>query len=447
MARCSFSRLRCTIARVGHHAPVLTLLMVACSEDGENAKPDAGCESRAVDATRGAVDPALLWSHHVADGQGPSHYNVSLGFQGRYVFSGAPDGGGTMFAVDAGPSPLWKIVVAGGFLVAASATDDVFYGVRMNNGVGAAVHRFRAADAQPVWTYDAALQGFTFADVGLLMGGNSPVATTPDGHVLAVAANSADKLAILFFGVESPTPLGVYRGEEPASVLGTIWLKLTPDGRECMYQADGRFQRVDVATQQVVSSVQMPDVRAVSPDGTLLVRGSTNLLRAYRRIADSYDEQILVEYPQTIAEGTSIFPEAAAVAADNDTVVAVWSREDHRQLTVTAFSLSCGRNPIWAYTLANSEGRLQDLAAAVKISNDSAWVAAGTWGGEDNSHPEFLLFESADPSEPRFVFDTDGSVLALDMTPDGSVIAGGTKATHTNIVGSGGGVFVVSTMQ
>jgi hypothetical protein len=427
---------------------VLVLLMLtACSEDGERAKPDASCADRAADATSGAADPALMWSHHIADVQGPTHYNVSLGFHGRYVFSGAPDGGGTMFAVDEGPSPLWKTVLSGQFLVAAAATDDIFYGVWTNGGVDGAVHRFRAADATPVWTYDPALQGFTFPDIGgLLMGGNSPVATTPDGRILAVAANSEDKLAILFFGVESSTPVGVYRGDEAASVLGTLWLKLTPDGRECLYQADARFHRVDVATQQLVASVPMPDVRAVSPDGTVLVRGSTNLLRAYRRVADSYDEQILVGYPQSIAEGT-VFPEASAVAADNDTVVAVWSHEDQRQLTVTAFSLSCGSSPMWAYTLPKSSGGLQDLAAAVEISDDSEWIAIGTWGGEDNSHPEFLLFHSADPSEPRFTFDTPGSVLALDMTADGSLIAAGTKATHTNVVGSGGGVFVVSTVR
>jgi hypothetical protein len=422
--------------------------LLACSSKPTDV-PAAECE-HVTPAPPEGDPPGLLWNYHREVGEGPEYTTISLGLDTRYALAGS-FAGFTLFEVRDG-AQVWQFFdVDGDYLALAAAQADVFYGMVADADV-ATLHRFGSASNEPLWSFDAKAAGFTFAFPPSTYWNQFPMAVTPDGRVLAVAAAQEDHVALLFFGPDSAEPR-IHLTDIPSLKLPELSLQLTPDGRTCFFlgsnepdRKSNRIYRLDVASLEVEHSFLVAGAQRAtnSLDGSVLVLPNYNLLRAYRWTGETYE--LSLDYSPYV-KGVPGLGSASAVAIlpDNDTLFVAWDHQSQHQISLMSFSLECGDTPLWTYTTPEGTGRFTELAADLKVSPDGAWIALGSWGSEDNSHPEFTLLHASDPMKPAFVLDTPGSVNALDMALDGSLIVGGTKAVHANIISNGGGVFAVAT--
>jgi hypothetical protein len=422
--------------------------MAACSsEPVTNAATQ--CEHVVPDAP-GGDPPGLLWNYHREVGEGPEYTTISLGLDTRYALASSFDGL-TLFDVRDG-AQAWQFFDREAYYVALAAAEaDVFYGMATDADV-ATLYRFSSASNEPIWSFDAKAEGFTFGYPPTTRYNQFPMAVTPDGRVLVVAAAREDRVVLLFFSPDSAEPR-IYSTDAPSLKLPELSLQLTPDGRTCFFLASNepdrksnQAHRLDVETLELRHTFVVTNAERLksSADGSVLVAPGYNFLRTYRWTGEAYEP--LLEYSPYVKGVTGLGSAGAvAILPDNDTLFVAWNHQSQHQISLMAFSLECGDPPLWTYTTPEGTGRFTELAADLKASPDGAWIALGSWGSEDNSHPELTLLHASDPTKPAFVLDTPGSVNALDMALDGSLIVGGTKAVHANIISNGGGVFAVAT--
>lgn len=422
--------------------------LIGCSGPSKSSTDEPFCSLQTDDST--TSDARQLWSHEVAPG--PIRWMVKLGFEERFIFSGTPSGGAAMFEVAGNGAPLWELPFDGEFLVAAARTRDIFYGVSVSPfGEQANVYRFQSSSPDPIWTYDVTAAGFSMNERRGLPN-RSPVATTPDGGLLALPAVSDDQVVILVFSPDGPEPIQVLPTNRPASELNIISIVLTADGDKLFYfyeAADGRvLHRVDRASEELEFTLSLTPgaALAISPDGSVVILGGFGFVSVFRWSGDAYDELWRFRPGDHGIAGVS-YPGAAAIAANREVFAVAWMHEPLTKITTAAFSVDCHGAALWLHTTPESNGDFQDVPSALTISADGSWIALGTWGTQDNVHPEVLLFHQSRPGEVMFGLDTPGSALALDMAQGGDVLALGTKAVHQNVRGNGGGVFAVELLE
>ncbi|MCK5052520.1 MAG: hypothetical protein KAS53_12415 [Candidatus Cloacimonetes bacterium] len=92
--------------------------------------------------------------------------------------------------------------------------------------------------------------------------------------------------------------------------------------------------------------------------------------------------------------------------------------------------------PLWVYE------NVGDEVIDIDLSDDGSLIAVATFGPEDHSSADFLLFHRSS-NIPLFEINTSGSFFTVDMAADGSFCTVGGKAVHARELGCGGLVYNV----
>ena len=397
---------------------------------------DTGQATDAGDAADSQL-PALLWEYHKPNGSPNLRSTMAISNNGSHVFTGGWFGGGKLFKIAGGDgTPVWEVDKPGSFGVAAAKSSDVLYSAwdrKEDNGtlVAFEVSQYSSASATPLWTYDGLAHGYVQHSID----SQGLMATSADGGVLAVAAITLKENAstILFFRKGESQP---YAGHALPSTARQI--RMSDDGAVLVVHYGSDVRRIDAKTATEVTTVSVgsgTDCLGVSADASVFVHGFLKL-KAYKWNGVGYDSQW--EYALDGQSGAG----AAAVADDNDAIIAAWDKSttSSQEGAVTRFSLRQGNVPTWRYDLKPDASKTGQNAAWAAISSTGAWSAVSWWGTEHNTEPEVMVFRDEAPTAPYFGIDLPGSGLAVGMTHDGRYLAAVGKGVHANQSGNGGSV-------
>lgn len=92
--------------------------------------------------------------------------------------------------------------------------------------------------------------------------------------------------------------------------------------------------------------------------------------------------------------------------------------------------------PIWEYWDAG------DMVSYISMSDDGSLIACASWGPEDNSTSDLLIFRRQS-NEPFVELNTPGSMNYVDIAGDGSTCIVAGKAVHKRVFGMGGYAYFV----
>ncbi|MCD4727035.1 MAG: T9SS type A sorting domain-containing protein, partial [Pirellulales bacterium] len=135
--------------------------------------------------------------------------------------------------------------------------------------------------------------------------------------------------------------------------------------------------------------------------------------------------------------GTSVWVGGVAVSADGSTIAAgtLVFLTDGTDGEIYLFNTHSPQ-PVWVYE------HVGDYVVDLDLSADGAILAAASWGPLNHSTPDFFLFRH-NSNIPVFTITTPGSMMALDLSPDGTLCSVGGKAVHARVMGSGGLLYCV----
>lgn len=390
----------------------------------------------------------LLWAYD-SPGQQWLPRDVSLGDRGSQAFFGAgPFGAFTrMFSTyDVNPpAPIWEHldsqpihnlrVASAEFADVHATLHNELSSVPLQHNV--LVRKFTSGSSQPDWTYT-----FPFRTNG------------NDVTALRVSRDGQKIVAIVDDTANSSTSVVVL---SPASnvPLRTIAVTTTGPFQQAQLSADGRRLYLSSALRVLVVDVdqgtvvfnslifqQMYGRPAISADGSCFAYGTQTGYRVYQENAGTY-QQVFVR-----ATPASVVMSKIDISDDGSTLVAAFDEAVAFQtVTVEALDLAASiaaGQPVTTdtYTIG-STSTYDNVASEVQTSSDGSRIAVGVWGDGGGPTPEVSVFARG-TTAPIATYDLPGSVMDLDMSPDGQWLLVGSKAQHYNVLGGGGRLSMLS---
>lgn len=173
-----------------------------------------------------------------------------------------------------------------------------------------------------------------------------------------------------------------------------------------------------------------PDLAISGDGGRVAFSTQTNLWVASRQ-GQTYG--ILHQIPMGPAETCR----KLAMAEDGSLLVAGLGRTSQPS-DVRILALDVETGAVRIDHRVEGEGGLHNLVSGLAVSSDGSRFAVGLWGASSGSPaPKVLTFRS-DVQVPVWTYDLVGSVLDLDLSPDGRWLAVASKGLHATEWGGGG---------
>jgi hypothetical protein len=126
------------------------------------------------------------------------------------------------------------------------------------------------------------------------------------------------------------------------------------------------------------------------------------------------------------------------VSSDGSTIVAGFGIWDFNE-GVTIQALDVPSKTATMSDTAIGAGSLQNIVSSVAVCDDGHHFVVGLWGDEADLVPE-LRFYSRNQSSPVATHNYPGSVMDVDISPDGRRVGVATKAVHANSYAGGGAI-------
>ncbi len=371
---------------------------------------------------------------------------VALGDYGGQVFSTTEGsfGGRTRLhsAYDLNPaSHIWQTVHAGAVRnarVASASQSDLHALLHMlpspnGNGKHVAVVRGYRSDSQEIWSWAFPGDFWIHEMAGLHV--------VPDGSqvIAALYVSQGDHAHVVRLNGNT----GAIQAEGFVPTFGGFNHTLLSADSGTLYIASAfRSTLVSVAQPQSYVSrmtyMQTTPAHAVSRDGSRFYVAGENILKGWQKVGTSYSQ-----FLEVAIDGPGYFPQRLALSADDSTLVAGFILTSNaRDLRVLAWDTASGikRNDHVLVGIGTLSNKMTGLA----ISADGSRFAMGNWGDAVGQLPEIVLFKKGEPT-PYAHFDLPGSVMGLDLSPDGTWLGVARKSVHANVSGSGGAIEVFRT--
>lgn len=318
---------------------------------------------------------------------------------------------------------------------AAAADAPIFAGLHQvaadltNTNRFVTLRVYDSASSAALWQYTSPV----------LVGSNeqAEVLVSDDGArvLLCVYDASTLKTRVSVFSPSSSTPTLEL---ELSTVGAAVAYDLAADGSALALASPNRLQVVDLPSGLVsydLFTFGSPQygALALSGDGSRLAHGSASKFTVLERQGQGAFVELYVHNL-----GAPYFCRRVDLSRDGRVVVAGWHQfgiENGVRLTATeleSFTTTLD-------TELQGGGSYSNLINTLELSADGDRFAVGLWGDEDGSLPEVMAFQS-ETVEPLFVDNLDGSVLALDLSPDGRRLAIAAKSVHATQWGMGGHV-------
>jgi hypothetical protein len=282
----------------------------------------------------------------------------------------------------------------------------------------------------PTWTFDFPSP--------YIVGSNKSVKVSRDGSTIAVGGSWYDQNAQLGYARvyilnADGTQRSVWNGNG-----GVGGVDLSDDGAVCFVTNDNTGRVLNTATGAVTFSASGSGGGAsfqISGNGRTIVLGGFNLA-VWTNTNGTWSRRINFTGP------TQWFGWGSAVSRDGNTVVAISHDYGNGYLDTRTRAWDVPSRTLLGTYHTIGSGGFQDSASGAVISDDGTKFAVSSWGAADNNHAEVMIFDR----NVNLIgeIDTRGSVFALAMTPDGGLIASGSKAVHANTFGNGGDVSLFS---
>jgi hypothetical protein len=269
---------------------------------------------------------------------------------------------------------------------------------------------------------------------------------TANTDVLIDISENGQFVAIGFSPTTGSAQVDVYLSFAPATPIATLvattqglrQMDLSDDGSTLLIATHNHDHIFDVATQTEIfqdGSTVSHDAHAISRNGNAFGRGGFNPVRAWVKNGGVYNN--VLTYSDS-SLGFAVYT-AAGISADGTTfAAAAYDANNNALLRIRCWALTpTSSTLLWSYT-SNGSGSLQTTPQAVSLSDDGRYIAVGTWGDQNNTSPEVMVFARNGTGAPIATIDTPGSCFDLDLSGDGQFLVVGTKAVHANIFGNGG---------
>jgi WD40 repeat protein len=385
------------------------------------------------------VGDAALWRQD-DNGEGWIGRVVSVGDRGTQVFTEfdtAADRAELLSGFDATPvSPLFsdpQVAASDNAKTAAARDAGIYVSCRQIPAVGQTgprnsfVSKYSGTGGLD-WTYQFA---------GSTNGPARAVISRDGTRIVAGMLDATGNLQVRVFDASSNVPVF------STSFLNGPQLKaflLSADGSTLYWASSTTCTLWNVASHQTVGSfilLNSLDSHAISGDGSVFAYGGFNNVDVWERQASgSYQRTYQWAWPgQVVCSKLD-------VSADGSTIVAGFNIWDFNEgIVVKALDV-----PTKTETMSDTAigaGSLQNIVSDVAVCDDGHHFVVGLWGDEAGLVPELRFYER-NQNRPVAMFDYPGSVNDVDISPDGSRVAVGTKAVHANLYAGGGAIELYS---
>jgi len=358
---------------------------------------------------------------------------VALGDRGGQVAIHAGASGLVLLSSFDGdpPTPVWESRPATSLerLEAAALADVYLHGdYRLLGPVGPSqgtLRLWRSGSRHPRWSFDFAPQMFSF-----------PAFDTSEHGDVVVSGFTNDAANLTEIRRHDPATGSPWQSFVLPNVYGIGRFELSSDGSTVAMTGvsgitwDLETQIVDLASEAVVFAAPgtLPHHQGLSRGGALFavrerIQDVGWHLRVFARGGGGYAE---IFHRFTRPE---VQPTDWALSDDGSTLAVGWF--DYRGPTTS--TLRCFDLPAGTVTMERiqiSEG-LQNVPADLAISADGSRFVAGLWGDVTGAVPELALY-SRSSAVPLAEHPAGGSVVEVDLTPDGERFAASRAATHVN---------------
>jgi len=403
----------------------------------ENAAGQSGMSipnRGSVSATRG-----LRWSYP-APGNSWISDIVTFGNNGGNVFTeyGVYDNKRVLFSANdvSPPTPLWTDTIFEfnfNRKVDSASHADVYvamhqeYQMQGSQVREAILRTFTSSSSSgPDWTYTFPIDiwGHSWSDVRVSDDGTKIVAAVLDGNP-----------RVWIFNLSSSIPQNDFLVN---SINGWLTFDISGDGSIAVFSKSAGIVKiavVDLATGQEIDEITIfgsPNYGgvAVSENGDYILYGTKEKVLVYSRVGNNY----VLEGTYPLA--TNEYAIGGSISANGDVFgVGIGFLGDSSYARIKKVDrVSLSTLVDWS---PQSSGNYQNFARYMDFSDDGDVMAVGLWGDEAELSPEIVAFTGSG-NVPSFEFQLTGSPLQIDISPDGTQLAVGSKGVHAGVAGGGG---------
>jgi|GEM_PF-1832804 len=330
---------------------------------------------------------------------------------------------------DGTPTYEFSIAAESPDLVAVASAEDVSLGVMLTNDPNDQnlVRAFTAdGGAAPIWTYTFPSQ---FPSVGF-----RALDVSEDGSIVAAIASDVVNDAA-FLVILNGADGSVLQSGDVCTPTGAA-LELSGDGSRAVLTLGGTATVVRTDTLATLFSFTVSGAggfHRISRDGTVVAAGGFNY-RAFREGPGGGWTQIV-----NSSQASNWFGGGIGLSGDGSTMFVVSGNFATGWLLLTYRVIDLTSGAEIASIITQGSGSFQDTPQLAQVSDDGSVLAVGSWGTQDNAHPEVQVFDR-DLNLIGSV-DTPGSVFDIDLSRDGRFVAVGSKSIHANTFGRGSNTY------
>lgn len=203
-------------------------------------------------------------------------------------------------------------------------------------------------------------------------------------------------------------------------------LQTSADGTRIALALGNRVSVWSAAGVELASlnQTQSNEAFALSADGTTLAVGGLGHVKVWRDEGAGYVSVGQVEL------GAPWLATRAVLSADGQVLGAgFWNSATADAIRWTMWNLGASTK-LHDVTQTGVYGGLQNFPEAIAINASGKRLLCGAWGS-GGPHPQLMLLDRDQP-EPVYSTYTPGSVLAVDLSADGTQLAVAVKSGHSN---------------
>lgn len=290
-----------------------------------------------------------------------------------------------------------------------------------------------SAEADWVYTWDMQISSQDKSDIRVAEDGSRIVAIVYD------VSQGATVLTV--FNPQSSAPVAMHAINTGGAYEG---IEMSSDGKRMVLRSSLKFQVVDLDsgttlfTKYYVGSFFTGGLD-VSGSGDVVAIATGGVLDVYHWNGSSYNG------PNSYPLPSGGYTPALALSEDGLTVAHATNfygsvADVHFQMLNTADLTLVSDHYV------SGSGSMPNVASIIQLSADGETAALGLWGDEFGTTPEVLVFNKQQVGIAASC-DLPGSIMDMDLSPDGQRIAVAAKGVHATEFGSGGGLYLFETVD